>query len=312
MRKSFYLFLLTMMSFGLAQAQEQVTYTITKNDPENYHPKFSLNLMLFGLETSFQNIEATSFYSSLFGHVLIHDRLGIQYNLQRSWLTLAKLGNKDMPTADEYQAGAMFFLTKNSRVRKEKIILKSREGTFNGRRVTTTSLIMVPGNVIKYFGFRGGLYHKGTAYNLKDNKILDGDGLDLASMRLTGIYAGIISRKLSHIIVNIPGTGKRFKSLGFDFYLDAMLQAHNSFILREDPYAASNIALGKGDDITDLVTKAAGNKMFGYRIGINGFQIGPKADTDKKFGMCYNFEAGMMPYLGYYVKGGIGMTLFKK
>jgi hypothetical protein len=306
--------LLAFVFGGILNARSQtISYTMKSNNPESYHPRLSLNVNLFALETSFSTIEATSFYSAIWGHFMLHDRLGIQGNFQRSWLTLAKLGNKNMPTASEYQAGAMLFLTKRIRQRKEKVILKSKESTYNNRRVTTTTFIEVPANVVKYFGFRGGLYYKNTAFNVEKDATLDAEGLSLASLQCSGLYAGIISRRLTHVVIDVPEYGgKRFKSIGFDFYMDGMLQFQNKFILRDDPFAVSTIGLKNGDDITDQIKKSYGTNLMGFRIGMSAFQIAPKSETNKKFGMSYNFEAGLMPYHGYYVKGGIGITLFKK
>jgi hypothetical protein len=164
----------------------------------------------------------------------------------------------------------------------------------------------------KYMGVRGGLYTKNTAFNLGEEEVFDKINLDDASMKNTGLYAGLISRRLSNLVVEAEGYGKRFHSLGFDIYADALVQFSNKFTLRETPSLIFNTGYTNGQDITSDVKKVFGTNTMGFRIGINGFQIAPKDVTGKKFGMCYNFEAGIMPYVGYYLKGGIGLTLFKK
>ncbi|MCA0427139.1 MAG: hypothetical protein LCH37_06855 [Bacteroidetes bacterium] len=295
----------------LANAQ-QVSYKLLGNNPQDYHPKLSVNLNIAGIETSSNSVEATNFYASVFGHYMLQDKLGIQFNVQRAWLTLAKMGNKDMPTASSYEAGAVLFFNKAERKRNERIVLKSNESTYNNKRVTTTTFITVPAKVIKYTGIRGGLSNRTTAFALDQDDYFSKEGLNMSSLNTTGLYAGLINRRLTHIVVDASGYGKRFKSIGFDWYADALVQFANKFTLRDDPFATSSLGLRSGADITEDVKKVFGSNALGFRIGMSGFQIAPKSETNKKFGMCYNFELGMMPYVGYYIKGGVGLTLVKK
>ena len=67
-----------------------------------------------------------------------------------------------------------------------------------------------------------------------------------------------------------------------------------------------------GNDITDVVTSLTKQSPLGARIGIKLFQIDPKAKTNKTFGMCYMFETGIKPYTGFFLQGGIGLTIIKK
>lgn len=293
------------------QAQN-INYKITQNDPEKYHPKLSVNTVIAGIDVSLKNIDAMNFYVAAFGHFMVQDRIGVQFNAQTSILALGKLSSKDQVSPKEINLGGVLFLNKRTKTTKLKVDLSRKTGTYNNKTVETTTYIMVPGNVVKYNGVRGGLYNKITAFNLDNDESFDKVNLDAASMVNTGLYAGIISRRLSNLVVDADGYGKRFHSLGFDFYADALVQFSNKFTLREEPSGIFQTGLTNGQDITDNVKKVFGTQTMGFRIGINGFQIAPKDVTGKKFGMCYNFEAGMMPYVGYYVKGGIGLTLFKK
>jgi hypothetical protein len=264
------------------------------------------------MDVSFSNINAMNLYAAAFGHVMLQDRIGVQFYGQTSLLALGKLGSKDQVSPKELSAGGMLFLNKRTKTKKLKVDLSRKTGTYNNKTVETTTYLMVPGNVIKYNGVRGGLYTKITSFDLNNDESFDKVNLSEASMVNTGLYAGIISRRLSNMVIDADGYGKRFHSLGFDFYADALVQFSNRFTLREEPSAIFQTGLTNGQDITDNVKKIFGTQTIGFRIGINGFQIAPKDVTGKKFGMCYNFEAGMMPYVGYYVKGGIGLTLFKK
>lgn len=300
-----------MAILGISHAQ-QVSYKVVQNDPEKFHPKVSVNAVLAGIDVSFNNINSMNFYAAAFGHVLLQDKIGIQFYGQHSWLALGKMGNKDLPSPWEIDAGGFLFLNKRVRPKTLNIVLKRKNATVNNKQVEVVSSLPVKGNVIKYNGIRGGLYSKASAFDLNDNVYFEGLGMSDASMNNTGFYAGLLSRRLSNMVIDAEGFGKRFHSLGFDLYVDAAVQFSNKFTLRETPSAVFNAGKVSGDDITDDVKREFGNATMGFRVGVNGFQIAPKSVTDKKFGMCYNFEGGYLPYTGFYVKGGIGLTLVKK
>jgi len=297
---------------GMANAQQQVKYKVLQNDPENYHPKLSINTVIGGIDMSIRNINSINFYAAAFGHVMLQDRLGIQFNAQTAILALGKLGNKDNVRPKELNAGAVLFLGKRTKQTKLNITLKSKNATVNNKDVIVTTSLPVKGNVIKYNGVRGGLFMKNTAFDLEGSATFDNAGVQDASMLNSGIYAGIISRRISNMVIDAEGYGKRFHSLGFDFYVDAVLQFSNKFTLRETPSPVFGTSYTSGKDITTEVKNDFGNEMLGIRIGVNGFQIAPKSVTNKKFGMCYNFETGYLAYQGFFVKGGVGITLVKK
>ncbi len=305
--------LTALLGLALTSVQAQnINYKITQNDPEKYHPRLSINTVIGGIDVSIKNIEAMNFYVAGFGHYMLQDRIGIQFYGQTSILALGKIGNKSMISPKEFSAGAMLFLGKRIKTKKIKVDLKSENKRVNNRDVVATTYLMVPGNVVKYNGVRGGLFSRATGFNLENGALFETASVEAASMVNTGLYAGLISRRLSNLVVEANGYGKRFHSLGFDFYADAIVQFSNKFTLREQPSAVFQSGLTDGQDITKEVKSAFGSNVMGFRIGINGFQIAPKDVTGKKFGMCYNFEAGIAPYVGYYLKGGVGITLFKK
>jgi hypothetical protein len=297
---------------GWSTQAQNISYKVTKNNPEAYHPRLSVNTVIAGIDVSLKNIDAMNFYVAAFGHYMVQDKIGVQFNAQTSILALGKISSKDQVSPKELNVGGVLFLNRRVKATKLKVDLKRQTNQVNNKTVETTTYIMVPGNVIKYNGVRGGFYTKNTAFNLDNDDSFDKNNLDAASMVNTGLYAGVISRRLSNLIVEATGYGKRFHSLGFDIYADALVQFSNTFTLREEPSGIFNTGYTNGQDITADVKKVFGTNTLGFRIGVNGFQIAPKEDTGKKFGMCYNFEAGMMPYVGYYLKGGIGLTLFKK
>jgi hypothetical protein len=295
---------------GTAHAQ-QIKYKVLQNDPEKFHPKLSINTVIGGIDMSIKNINSINFYVGTFGHMMLQDRLGIQFNAQTAILALGKLGNKDNVSPKELNVGGLLFLGKRTKQTKINVTLKSSKSVVDNKEITTTTTLPVQGNVVKYNGVRGGLYMKSTSFSLQDGPTFDAAGVEDASMLNTGIYAGLISRRISNMVIDATGYGKRFHSLGFDFYVDAVLQFSNKFTLRETPSAIFGTAYTSGKDITDDVKKDFGTESMGIRLGINGFQIAPKSVTDKKFGMCYNFETGYLAYQGFFVKGGVGITLVK-
>ncbi|MCG9879107.1 MAG: hypothetical protein MH472_00770, partial [Bacteroidia bacterium] len=103
---------------------QNIEYKITKNNPEDYHPKLSVNAVLAGVDMSFNNIDAMNFYAAAFGHFMVQDRIGIQFNAQTSWLALGKLSSKDQVSPKELNIGGMYFLNRKVKSKKLKVDLK--------------------------------------------------------------------------------------------------------------------------------------------------------------------------------------------
>ncbi len=294
---------------------QKVSYKILQDDPQNFHPKLSINLLIGGIEMGVKNIQGTNVYVGAFGHYLLNDRLGLQFNAGYSLLTLGRLGYPDYPVSKQLNAGAMYLLSKSVKSKQIKVILKIERGTNrDGREVQTTTYLMVPGTRQVYNGVRGGLYYKGGAFGFHEQKnaSLDALGFENASLNSMGVYAGLMHRALTNLIIKTDKYDKCMNSLGVDVYLDALIVPVNSFTLLNTPGFGSTGAFKPDNNITDEVNKYIKSSPIGFRIGWSGFQISPKSVTGKKFGMCYNFEGGLLPYQGWFIRGGVGITLAKR
>lgn len=299
---------------------ESVSYTILQNDPQNFYPKMNINLMLGALDAGIRNVDGINFYYGVHGYYQINERIGVQANANMAWLTLGRFSNSEYPTSKNLDAGAVTFLTKSTRSKQIKVVLKMTRGTTtDGRSIQSTTYIMVPGTKEILNGVRGGLYYKTGAFGtrpLKDAS-LDNLGIEHASFTSIGIYAGVIRRALTNMIIKTDKYGKCMNSLGTELYVDALFIPYNSFTLLDTPTpfytgTAPTETVKHGDDITDKISNVLGKNPIGFRIGFTGFQIAPKSVTGKKFGASYNFEFGLLPYQGWFLRGGLGITLFKK
>lgn len=308
MKKSLLLFwcLLT----GIFTQAQLVNYSTEANNPQDYYPKLNINLLVSGLDGSYTNFDGMYFYSGIHGQYMINQRLGVQWNANRSWFTLGRLGFPDYKPSNDLNAGAVFYLTNSTRTRKVNVVLKSENGKTQGSTVTTS--IQVPASRVMQWGLRAGLHRKSVAYGLSDEVYdpLESQGVKHASYKCVALYGGLIKRRLTNVVVNVDGYGRRFNSLGFETYLDAILTVSNKFTLLDPDVMGTSFK--QGQDISPEVKNLLKTSPIGFRIGWTGYQIAPKTVTDKKFGASYNFEVGIMPYQGIFVRGGIGLTLVKK
>jgi hypothetical protein len=294
---------------------QNVNYKILQNDPQNFYPKLNLNLMLGGIEMGIKNIDGTSIYTGAHGFYMLNDRMGAQASFCFPLLTLGRLGFADYPSAKSFEAGGLLFLSKNSKMKKIKVILKMERGTnTDGREVQTTTYIMVPGTQEVELGFRGGFYSKTGPFGLRQQKItqLEAAGIQNTSLTSVGLYAGVVRRTLNNMLISTDNFGKCMNSLGSDIYADLMIIPYNNFTLLKSPDSYSTGSFKKGDNATDEINKYIKSSPLGFRIGWTGYQIAPKSVTGKRFGMSFNFEGGLMPYQGWFVKGGISITIVKK
>lgn len=196
-------------------------------------------------------------------------------------------------------------LTNNSRKKNIKVVLKAEHSTnTRGDAVTTTTYSMVPGTVKKSMGVRGGIDYKSNPYLYDSDQIanlVDYGG----KMTSAGIHAGLIFKKSVNLVIKDDQFGRSFNSLGTDLYFDVLILPVTKFM---DVITPGN---GAVTDQTATIKNVLGSSPFGFRLGWKGYQIAPKSSTGKKFGMSYVFEAGMKPYLGWFMNGGIGITILK-
>lgn len=308
MKKSL-LTLWVVLVLGSAQAQT-VNYTTESNNPQDFMPRLNINLMVAGLDGSYTNFEGMYMYAGTFGQFMVNNRLGVQWNMNRAWLTLGRLGFPDYKPANDVNVGGVFYLTNALRQRQVVVILKQENGKTSGSTVTTS--IKVPATRVIQWGVRGGIYRKSVPFTLSDDIFdpIQSLGVEHTAFKTFALYGGITKRRLTNVVVNVEGYGRRFNSLGFETYIDGLLTVANSFTLLDPD--VSGTSYKQGQNVTDDVSKLLSSSPIGFRMGWTGYQIAPKSMTDKKFGMSYNFEVGVMPYQGIYVRGGIGLTLVKK
>ncbi|MCC7297530.1 MAG: hypothetical protein IT244_04290 [Bacteroidia bacterium] len=297
---------LCLMASSLLKSQN-INYKLLQNDPENYIPKFNLNLEFMQLDGAFNNIMGMSFNAGVWGNVQIAPRIGIDFGARKSYLSFAPLVNKEMAGNTDLTAGAFLFPIKKAKTKKMQVVLSSSRGTNKmGETVETTRFIMAPGTKLKFAGVHAGVMYKRTGFDLQDLiKDLDDSKLEHTNYTTGGIYAGYIFRQLTNLVLDVEGYGKRFHSVAREFYADITYNPINNF----QKFTANPL-----DEKTynTNIKNATNEGAIGYKIGWRTYQIAPKSVTGKKFGLSGAFEAGKRPYLGWFVSGSVGLTLFKK
>lgn len=289
---------------------QKVNYKIIKDDPSP-NSKLNLNLDLFQMDFN-SVIEASSFNVGVWGtYGIVGDRIHADVSLRKSWMALGRLGEQGYPGHTEINVGGDIMLTSTSKIHDTKVVLDVKEkGTTykNGNTydVSEVTYLTLPATYSIKIGFRGGLYYKSNAYEYDSDDL----GVNIlrrygGKMTSSGIYGGIIRKKAHTLVITTDNYGQKSSSIGTDFYIDAMVVPVNKFMDIKSGSAENPV------DETGYIKDKLGNNPFGFRVGFKGYQIAPKSDTDKKFGMSYSFEGGVKPYLGIYFNCGIGITIVK-
>lgn len=291
---------------------QQVNYKVLSNDSE-IDPFVIVNLDLFQLDMGVNNLDGTSFNVGLWGIVEPVDRIGVDYSFKRSWLTLGQIGFNDYPSNTDVSLGGYFVFSKGTKERNKKVTLDMKYGgttystNYKGERVSTRTetetYIMVPSSVYRQTGVRGGYYHKSGAFGMSDFEELPED-FEYAKISSNGFYGGVFLRRVINIFIDTDKYGVCFNSAGNDFYLDALLLPGQEFTNLQ-PTNPTNV------DISSTVAEALGEGNIGFRFGYKIYQMEKKAKTGKHFGLSGMFEVGKLPYQGWFVNGGIGLTLVK-
>lgn len=304
---SFLLFAFWMQSL----TAQNIRYEIIEDSPE-LTPNTVVNLDLFQLDMN-GIIDSWSFNIGLWGyHDIIKNKIAIDYNLKKSWLALGKLSNKNYPGNLEVNIGADLFLINRTKNKKLKISLNREykgshynyaEGTRTDNYVETS--VMIPGKVEINSGFRGGLYYKSNAYEFSDEFDLSVLRRYGGKMTSAGIYGGVMTRRSRNLFIKTEEYGISFNSIGDEFYIDALILPYNKFM--------DNVTTGDETrvDESEFIKQNIKSSPFGFRVGWKSYQIAKKAKTGKKFGMSFMFEAGLKPYLGPFLNGGLSITLIK-
>jgi hypothetical protein len=292
------------LAISMAATAQQVKYTTTHDTPEKL-PKVSVNLDYAQIDFM-RMLDASSFNVGLYGYVnILENRLNIDYLLRKSWLTMGRLGNQDLPGNFDLNLGGSFYFSSRKKQKQIKVVLDAKH--YNGYNTTTTvtTFIMAPGHVQISLGLRGGLYYKSNPYVYSDDEITSLTDYS-GKMTQAGLYLGIVRRASKNLILKTENYGRSFNSLAGEFYVDALILPVAKFKEYEQIPGTEPI------DLTSTVKTAIDESPVGFRIGYRAYQIAPKSETGKKFGMSYTFEAGVKPYLGWFMNAGLGITIVKK
>ncbi len=302
--------LLSLSLTGLAQ--EKINYTVLQDDVSSL-PWLSMNLDIFGMELTVpKGTFGINFGLGLWGHVE-NPKLPvtIQYSVYRSYLDFnTLLLSQDYKQTTEVQAGAILFLrdktvkTNVSIGLDNETISEERYGN-EIRRTSRLTSITIPAHKRTQFGFRGGLIFRNAGFPIGENlhedlSLPDLEPYEFASHTSTSIYAGILNRVSTNVVIKTDKYGvSKTGSKSTNWFLDAVFAPVNSF---NHP---------SGDDINAVVKEATGGFPIGARFGYQTYAIEKRKYTGKKFGFAARGEMGYRPYIGYYASVTLGLTIIK-
>jgi hypothetical protein len=291
---------LSLPTFG-----QQVKYKIVQDNPD-INNWLSINIDFLGMEVSLPHtnaIDAASFNIGLWGHVDPGLPVGFQYSFQRSWFVFGGFGQESFPQNTDIQLGTYWMFADNTKKKVIQVGLKTEvdDNYRTNTRTTTTTTIKVPGTVRNEFGLRGGFMYKNAPH------VLDTDEdpqppVELASHLSMGLYAGIMNRNTSNLVIDTDKYGRvNTASKARNIFLDVIIAPINSF----DDVNNNNANVTK--EVKDFVSTFP----LGARLGLQVYQVEKKAFTGKKFGLSARSEIGYRPYIGPYVNASFGLTLVK-
>jgi hypothetical protein len=267
-------------------AQELVEYKVIKDEPTE--PKNSLNLEFMNMDVNAAYFDNLSFNLGVNGYSKITDNLYVTYALNKSYLVLGRLLDKTFPGNLEINSGVQFFFKENTFKRTVNVVLDSKEETHGSTRYTTTTSIPVPATIKKKLGFEGGANFRRCAFEFEDSEfVLSHTGI--------GLYSGIVSRKITNVIIYDERYGKSFKSVGADVFFDVLIMPVNTF-----------------KQVSSGVKETHKALPFGFRCGYKLFQVEKKEFTGKNFGISGTASVGYRPYQGWNVTAGVGFTILKR
>jgi len=288
---------------------QNVNYKITYDNPD-FVPYWNLNLSYLDVEVPFSSIDAINFNASLWGNFEPAEGIGVDYRIRRSYLTMAQLGYSDAPSFNNYEFGAYYRFASSTKVRPTPIVLDidwDADGdAFNDEEVFQVKSISVNAKNRRDYLLRAGFYHLSspiTVDEVSDINDMDIFADNLGRASINGLYAGIGIRSFKNVFIDTDNFGDQFNSRGRLIYIDAIFAGTSL----SDPYEVPSTLVFNEDAAKDAI----GSLPIGIRIGMNTFQVEKKSRTGKKFGMSTNYEVGYRPYIGWYLSGGLGLTLVK-
>ena len=276
---------LSIVSISVVFGQNQIQYNILKNDP--VEPRNSLNLEFMNMDVNTKFVDNLSFNVGLFGYSKVTNNLNVAYQINKSYMVLGRLLNKQFPGNLDVNAGIQLFLSDNTSNRTVNVVLDSKDKSVGNTTYTLTKSVSVPATVRKKSGIEGGAIVKRNAF-----EFLDTDNL-LAHTSI-GIYAGILSRKITNIVIYDDNYGNSFRSFGSDIFFDALILPVNTF---------KSVETG--------LTEKHKSQPFGFRCGYRLYQVEKKEFTGKKFGISGTASFGYRPFQGWNLSAGIGISILK-
>ena len=276
---------LSIVSISVVFGQNQIQYNILKNDP--VEPRNSLNLEFMNMDVNTAFVDNTSFNIGVNGYSKINEKICVSYQVNKSYLILGRLLNKEFPGTLDINAGAQFFLADRLVNRNVPVVLDSKEKDVGNLTYTTTKSVTVPASIRKKMGIQGGVNFKRNAFEFEDTE-------GLFAHSAVGIYAGLVSRKISNIIISEEQYGNSFRSFGSDIFLDVLILPVNKF-----------------KNVDGTASPAQKALPFGFRCGYKLFQVEKKEFTGKKFGISGTASFGYRPFQGWNLSAGIGISILK-
>jgi hypothetical protein len=274
---------------------QNINYQKTNDQP--IFPKYSVNLDLLNMDANFANTDNISFNAGLWGYASVFSGLEAQYNLQKSYLLLGKLVNKNYVGNTEINVGVAYFLPEFSRNENVKVIL-SQKTSFDGR-YTLTNYINVPCKVAYKFGVEGGIHYRISPYEFESET--NYTNLDL-NMSNFGMYFGPVLRRSNSVRISYDnGKSYAINSANCDIFMDALVLPVNTF---------------KDAETKTIVSETIKNEIkqfpIGFRAGCRLYQSDTREHKGKRFGLCYSGAIGKKPYQGWFMSASLGITILKK
>lgn len=299
--------------FGIGNMQAQsLSYKLVLDDPEP-QPWICVNVDLAHLDMN-ANLDSWSFNIGAWGFVEPNSKLGANFNLKKSWLALGKLADADAPGHLEFNVGGHLWLNSKTKTKDTKIVLsrvvkgESTTTNTNGDRVTTRSeletFFTMPAKRHTMTGVRAGIYYKQSPFGM-DDAYKEPESIaspyDMVGLSSFGLWGGLVKRSKKNLFVEVEGHGTCYNSVGDDFYADLLVLP--GAVIRDTD---------SGELINDQVKGQLKNALpVGFRLGWMRYQIEQRSRTGKRFGMSANFETGWKPYYGFFLSGGLGLTVVK-
>lgn len=305
--------LAALLFLGSGLYGQKTKYKVLNDEAEK--PWLSINLEILNVDMGISNLDGLSVGWGLYGFLDPIDRAGLEFGFRSSYLTSGQLGFKDYEGNTDFELGGHFFFL-DQRVKKPtKIVLKreyngtSYSTNVSGDRIATRSetvtYLMVPAHRRVMTGLRGGLITKSGPYSISDKddlfpSVIEGN----LHLQNSGVYLGLLRRSLRNVYVDVEGYGINYNSAGFDFFADILLMPGSSMEVLSLDASDATLNATKIEEVLD-------ESSLGFRVGFSMYQAAPKAQTGKMFGFAGKVEAGIRPYQGIYVAGGLSITLVK-